>query len=236
MVQHLKVSAKKANNYLAKFNGLGLLGQGDALKGIGNYQGALSSYSSAIDVDKETQEQGLMKRGILHLQMKEYKKALDDFSKLIDIDDFNAKAYYYKAKSFEKLGSYDDAVLSFEQVSKLSSDEYLHNNALYEITKIRVKQRDFYEAHHALQRADKPKQKHQKLVLYQGFTEGVILLMKRKTKKGVALLTQLIEKSPALKDEAYLNSLIYIYRAYGRILMQEFDLALKDLLKASSIK
>jgi len=50
------------------------------------------------------------------------------------------------------------------------------------------------------------------------------------------LLSQLIEKSTVLKDETYLNSLIYIYRAYGRILLQEFDLALKDLLKASSIK
>lgn len=217
-------------------NGVGFLGQGDALKGIGNYQGALSSYTSAIEVDSESQKQGYMKRGILNLQLKEYKDALEDFSKLIELDDFNPKAYYYRAKSLEKLGSYDDAVLSFEQVSKLSTDEYMQNNALYEITKIRVKQRDFYEAYYALQRADKAKQKHQKLSLYQGFTEGVIFLMKRKTKKGVGLLTTIIDKSPVLKDEPYLNSLIYIYRAYGRILLQEFDLALKDLLKASSIK
>ena len=33
-----------------------------------------------------------------------------------------------------------------------------------------------------------------KLSLYQSFTEGVIFLMKRKTKKGIALLTQVIEK------------------------------------------
>ena len=50
------------------------------------------------------------------------------------------------------------------------------------------------------------------------------------------MLSQMIEKSPVLKDESYLNSLIYIYRAYGFILLQKFDSALKDLLKASSIK
>jgi tetratricopeptide (TPR) repeat protein len=104
---------------------LGLLGQGDALKGIGNYQGAISSYSNAIDVDNESQKQGYMKRGILYLQMKEYKSALDDFSRLVELDDFNSKAYYYRAKAMEKLNSYEDAVLSFEQVSKLSSDETL---------------------------------------------------------------------------------------------------------------
>lgn len=206
------------------------------MKGIGNYQGAISSYTNAIDVDTESQKQGYMKRGILYIQMRDYSQALDDFTKLIELDDFNAKAYFYRAKSLEKLKNYDDAVLSFEQVSKLSADEYLQNNALYEIIKIRVKQRDFYEAYYTLQRAEKYKQKHQKLSLYQGFTEGVIFLMKRKTKKGVAMLSQMIEKSPVLKDESYLNSLIYIYRAYGFILLQKFDSALKDLLKASSIK
>lgn len=54
---------------LSSNNGLGLLGQGDALKGIGNFQGALSSYSDAIEVDKESSRQALMKRGILYLQV-----------------------------------------------------------------------------------------------------------------------------------------------------------------------
>lgn len=52
-----------------KSNGLGLLGQGDALKGIGNYQGALASYTEAIEVDQESRKQASMKRGILYLQM-----------------------------------------------------------------------------------------------------------------------------------------------------------------------
>jgi len=75
-----------------------------------------------------------------------------------------------------------------------------------------------------------------KLALYQGFTEGVIFLMKRKTKKGVALLSQMIEKSPALSDEPFLHPLIFAYRAYGRVVLQEYDLALKDLLKASTLR
>lgn len=68
-------------------------------------------------------KQGFMKRGILYLQMKEYESALSDFSNLVELDDFNSKAYYYRAKALEKLGNYEDAVLSFEQVSKLTLDK-----------------------------------------------------------------------------------------------------------------
>ena len=153
------------------------------------------------------------------------------------MDFFNPKPNFYKAKVLERLGNYDDAVLAFEQVIKLSTDEYLQSNSLYEITKIRVRQRDFYEAYYFLQRADKSKLKLPKLALYNSFTESAIFLMKRKTKKGVAQLTQLIDKyTTALANEAFLNPLVYIYRAYGKIVLQEYDTALKDLLKASSLK
>jgi tetratricopeptide (TPR) repeat protein len=154
------------------------------------------------------------------------------------MDFFSAKPYFYKAKVLERLGEYDDAVLSFEQVMKLTEDTQLQGNSLYEITKIRVRQRDFYEAYYFLQRADKSKLKLPKLALYNSFTEAAIFLMKRKTKKGVSILTQLIESksSVGLACEPFLNPLVYIYRAYGRIVLQEYDTALKDLLKASSFK
>jgi len=41
---------------------------------IGNYQGAIDSYSDAIKVDKESRKQGYMKRGILYLQLGQHKK------------------------------------------------------------------------------------------------------------------------------------------------------------------
>jgi hypothetical protein len=37
---------------LQETNGLGYLGQGDSLKGIGNYNAALLSYSKALEVDE----------------------------------------------------------------------------------------------------------------------------------------------------------------------------------------
>ena len=98
------------------------------------------------------------------------------------MDPSNANASFFKAKSLKKLKNYDDAVLCFEQVLKLASEEYLQENAIYEIVKIRVRQRDFYEADYALNCFDKNKYKLAKLEIYQGFIKGVIFLMKRKTK------------------------------------------------------
>jgi len=64
---------------------MGYLGQGDSLKGIGNYNGALQSYTKAIEIDQQTITQGLMKRGLLYLQMKYSEKALMDFNQLTDL-------------------------------------------------------------------------------------------------------------------------------------------------------
>ena len=46
----------------------------------------------------------------------------------------------------------------------------------------------------------------------------------------------LINSNSSVKNDSFLTHLVYIYRAYGRIVLQEYDCALKDLLKASSIK
>ena len=43
------------------------------------------SFSKAIEVDAKTESQGLMKRGLLYLQMKMSEQALQDFNKLTEI-------------------------------------------------------------------------------------------------------------------------------------------------------
>lgn len=50
---------------------------------------------------------------------------------------------------------------------------------------------------------------------FKTFTEGVIYLMKRKTKTGVKILTSLVEKLGPGSNSDYITPLIYLYRAYG---------------------
>jgi tetratricopeptide (TPR) repeat protein len=73
------------------------------------------------------------------------------------------------------------------------------------------------------------------------FAEGVIFLMKRKTKTGIKLIGSLIEKlKPALSlpdaPPEYIHNLVFLYRAYGLFVSEEYDACLKDYLKANSIK
>lgn len=68
------------------------------------------------------------------------------------------------------------------------------------------------------------------------FTEGVIFLMKRKTKTGLKLLTGLIEKIQQSNQETqndYITPLVYIYRAYGYFTQDEYGKALKDYIKSN---
>lgn len=171
------------------------------------------------------------------MQTKAYPQALEDFSKLTDSaenqPEQSAKAYFYKAKALRKMGEDGDAILHYEQVIRLSEDQHLSGSALYEIAKLRIQQRDFYEAHYNLKRATFFGFKLKKLNNYKLFTEGVIFLMKRKTKTAVKLLTQVVEK---LEPEEYIYPLVFLYRAYGNFIIEEYDKALKDYIKASSLK
>jgi hypothetical protein len=85
-----------------------------------------------------------------------------------------------------------------------------------------------------------------KLNNYRIFTEGVIFLMKRKTKTGVKMITGLVERmgkaggndenNAGLLDSDYIYNLIYLYRAYGYFMLEEYDLSLKDYIKSNQIK
>ena len=64
-----------------------------------------------------------------------------------------SKAYFYKAKALKKLNNLSDAILYFEQVIRANDDNHLSSSALYEISKIKIQQKDFYEAYYNLKRA-----------------------------------------------------------------------------------
>lgn len=105
-----------------------------------------------------------------------------------------SQAYFHKAKALKKTNNFSDSVLYFEQVVRLGEDNFLQGSAMYEIAKIKIQQKDFYEAYYNLQRCASLDLRQKKLYNYKVFTEGVIFLMKRKTKTGVKLLSQVISR------------------------------------------
>ena len=49
-----------------------------------------------------------------------------------------SKAYFYKAKALKKINNWGDSILYFEQVLRLSEDNFLAGSSLYEIAKIKI--------------------------------------------------------------------------------------------------
>ena len=84
--------------------------------------------------------------------------------------------------------------------------------------------------------------------LYRNFTEGVLHLIKRKIKKGVQILSDLLEvlvnkdkegkkkteeeskKSTTMKVHSdYLIHQILVYRAYGYVAIEKYEMAHEDI-------
>jgi len=86
-----------------------------------------------------------------------------------------------------------DAILHFEQVAKYPEQEFYAGNALFQIAKLRLRQKDYYEAYYCLKRATDNNFSSKRMTMYKDFTEGVLYLIKRKIKKGVQILSDLLE-------------------------------------------
>lgn len=98
--------------------------------------------------------------------------------------------------------------------------------ALFEISKIKIELRDFYQAYHTLQRAEYLSVDVKSLEKFRIFTDGVTFLMKRKHKEGIKHLTNLV-KNFSLSD--FIKPLVYSYRAYGYFCLSKHSKALSDL-------
>jgi tetratricopeptide (TPR) repeat protein len=117
---------------------------------------------------------------------------------VIKEDPSEVKAHFYIGKLLAKgienqISKKEEAILHFEQVAKYPEHEYFAGNALFQIAKLRLRNKDFYEAYFSLKRAADNNFASKRMQHYKDFTEGVLHLIKRKIKKGVQILTDLLE-------------------------------------------
>ena len=179
---------------------------------------------------------------------------MEDLQQVLAKDKDNFKAHFYIGKILSRQymatprpnqGSVqdiqNDAILHFEQVVKSQGNEVYSGNALFEISKLRLRDKDFYEAYFNLKRAIDSNFNSKRLQLYKDFTEGVLYLIKRKIKKGVQILSDLLEilvNNKEKKDRKqidYLKHQAFLYRAYGYVAIEKYEVALQDIKKAKKI-
>lgn len=93
--------------------------------------------------------------------------------------------------------------------------------------KIKIEEKDFYEAYHILTRADNVEVDVEVLKEWRLFLEGSLFLMKKKYKDGITTFESLLSLPPfegkysALKSKGqqerykFLKPLVHLYKGYG---------------------
>jgi len=116
-----------------------------------------------------------LRRGHAFYLLRKTDKSLKDFESLLEHEGENSKAHFYIGKILSRNPKkQQDAILHFEQVAKISENELYAGNALFEIAKLRLKDKDFYEAFFNLKRAVDNNFNSKRMQLYKDFTEGVL--------------------------------------------------------------
>ena len=100
--------------------------------------------------------------------------------------------------------------------------------AIYEIAKIKIEQRDYYEAFYTLSRVQYLDIEIKSLQKFKTFTDGVTSLMKKNYEKGIDTLNELYKEHNLTK---FLKPLFYSSRAYGLMCLEKFEEARADFLR-----
>ena len=58
-------------------------------------------------------------RGFVYTELKDYQKAVADFTRVLEIDSQNSLAYYNRAYVYERLGNKTQAIADFKQAATL---------------------------------------------------------------------------------------------------------------------
>lgn len=93
-----------------------------AYKALKNYQKALSDYNKAILRNPSVDT--FYNRGLFMLDIKYFKEAKIDFTKVLRVDKNNAYGYFYRGVSNMFLGYYSDAISDFTKVLKYDSMDF----------------------------------------------------------------------------------------------------------------
>ena len=95
---------------------------------IDNNMDALYYFTKAIETHPNN-TLGLHNRSYLYKYQKEYKKALDDIVKVINIDPIQPDNYYFRAMIYVELEKFEEAIKDFSKA--LESDDFKEESLMY---------------------------------------------------------------------------------------------------------
>ena len=144
---------------------------------MGEYNEAAYAYSQAAKVQDALSGVALLKRAIALTELKRYDEALEDLKLVIAQDPKHSEAFYFKGLVLSKKGDPNEATLCFEQSIKHNTSNKAVVKSLYEIARIKIEGRNFYEAAHTIHRAELMGLDQTYFKKLKLFTEGVIIFI-----------------------------------------------------------
>ncbi|KAL4447161.1 hypothetical protein ABPG74_014013 [Tetrahymena malaccensis] len=120
----------------------------EAIKG-NNYDESIKIYDEALQVDPNNRKLNsviLSNRALAYVKKKEYKKALEDVNKSIELDESYFRAYLRRADIKMKMGDFDSAIFDYQKVKELDASQNV--DQLIKEAKIQAKQakkKDYYK-------------------------------------------------------------------------------------------
>ncbi len=108
-----------------------------AYKSIGSAKGAANLFSDAGKMSPDSISSAFFCRGHVFAELEKHDKAIEQFSKVIELEPKNAAAYNYRGFVYERLQKYDRAIEDFNKAVELDSkfgDAYLNLSEAYIIT------------------------------------------------------------------------------------------------------
>ena len=116
----------------------------------------------------------------------------------------------------------NQAIICYEQAIKYNTNKKAVTRSIYEIAKIKILHRDYYEALYTLERAQHLDIEEKVIRKFKLFTDGVTEMMKKNYSEGIQILTQLLEEDDKPLN-TFLKPLIYSSRSYGYMSLSKFQ-------------
>ncbi|THB75923.1 MAG: tetratricopeptide repeat protein [Desulfobulbaceae bacterium] len=209
-----------------------------------NLAKAINYYGLAIDGEPEN-ERYITKLGELFYLTQQFDHAIAVFSKLIEINEFNGKAYYYRGLCLDEKGQREAAIKEMQRAraydpSIIEAERYLNKFAGKQPVAPKISQVDqllsLAEENMRLNRFDEAEQHYKELLKINGnhdyahFRLG-ILYRSRDRDHGRAILQ--FDKAIALNTA---RSDYYLNRASALSFLGRCDAAIEDLSKLIELK
>ena len=102
----------------------------------GNYQGAISEYSQALELNPQNAI-AYRNRGTSYANLKNYSGAAGDFSKVIEIEPNNASGYVGRGAAYIYMGQYNSAISDLTRAIELNPSDplsYYNRGICYQAT------------------------------------------------------------------------------------------------------